>query len=659
MIRPDVDQGAVVRHVTELWRDCKNERVAKEVIWDECFRARNSQFGGTWNELQQYRSKRYLPVSNQAVENGKAQLMNGVIPHDEWFNVLGRTPDDDASAKPMTELLKWQHFKTNLESTIAEILDQALTCGNAPWAVVWAADINSVPDQAGHAEVMGKYAADVQSGNIPPDTPVPVAPQAEKVTYDGPVLKTCSIYDYVQERLRRGSSYPSRIVRSHQTKAHLLEWAEPSEFGHAIYENVADIGEVSAEQEASDSLVRGQHAEGGFTDIPKDAVELLEFWGDVILGGVLYKNHVAVVANRKTLIRFEPNPFAHGLPPWNMFGLRPRPNETYADGCLECALDLQDAINVRLNQVIDANNLTINTQFKAINDGTIDPNNFVSAPGIVHLVNDMRNLEPFPVPSEASLGFQELGFLLAQFAEATGVMKAFTTQDYKKTATEVSAVSGMVDGKFAYVVKHVERTLVSQILRMQIKLNQQLMEEAVWVRVVENTQQVPALDPFGQPMPVPMFEPILSRATRLKIAPEDITGEFDIYPVGAQWIANNQAALGALGQLVQTIGGIPPAAEAIRWDKLAGVMFRAARIPESWALIKSQQEIYFDRQQQYQMQLAQQASEAQYAAESKGPGRSGSSSGGKGVQSVAGVPGGGAPPASPGGQPTAGGPQTL
>ena len=150
--------------------------------------------------------------------------------------------------------------------------------------------------------------------------------------------------------------------------------------------------------------------------------------------------------------------------------------------------------------------------------------------------------------------------------------------------------------------------------------------------------------------------------TRLKIEPKDIQGEFDIYPVGAQWVSNNQAALGALSQMLQTLGGIPPAAEAIRWDSIARTMFRAARIPQSWNLIKSPQEISFDRQQQQQqqqMQLAAQAQQAQQAPGGGGSGRPPQNAGGGGVQSMAGVPGGGAPPPSPGGQPTPGGPQTM
>ena len=661
MIAEGTDQNTVATYVVDLWTRLKSERLIKEAIWDECFRAHNSQFGATWLQLKNYRSKRYLPASNQAVENVTSHVVQGVIPHDDWLQILGRTPDDDASTQPMAELLKWQHYKTHFESEFTNVIRQASICGQAPWSMTWTSNINSVPDQAGFADSMGKYAADVALGNISPETKVPVSPQMDKVSYDGPALQSCSIYDYVQDRQRAGSAYPGRIIRSHSDKAHLLEWAKPSEFGHSIYENVEDLNEQTTVTESSDSLVRAQHNSSGFVDNPKDAIELLEFWGDLVIDGKLYKNHVAVVANKKTLIRFEPNPFSHGLPPWNMFVLQPKPNETYGEGCLECALDLQDAINVRFNQVIDANSLAINNQFKAKNNGTIDPDNFISAPGMIHFVENMDDLQPLSMPSNSSLGFQEIGFLLAQFNEATNAMKAFTTADYQKSATEVGAISGMIDSRFAHMVKHIERTFVMPAIRMQMELNQQLMEESIWVRVVENQNQQQPMDQFGQPKPVPMFEPMIQPTTRLKIEPKDIQGEFDIYPVGAQWVSNNQAAMGALGQMLQVLGGIPPAAESIRWDKLASVMFRAARIPQSWNLIKTPQEISFDKQQQQQqqMQLAAQSSGQQPGQPQQGgPGPSNQQAGSPGVQSMAGIQSGGAPPTNPGSQQTPGGPQT-
>jgi hypothetical protein len=402
----------------------------------------------------------------------------------------------------------------------------------------------------------------------------------------------------------------------------------------------------------------------GFTDNPKDAIELLERWGDFVVETEegekkLFKNHVAVVANRKTLIRFEPNPNAHGLPPHQMFVLQPEPAETYGKGVLEPALGIQDAINVRLNQVIEANALVVNPQYLVRNDGTIDIDSFISAPGALHMVNDVNtSIAPLATPSNASLGFQEIGFLLAQFNEATNAMKAFTTADYQKSATEVAAMQGMANSRFAQMVKHIERTFVMIALRMQIQLNQQFMDEAMWIRVVNPTNVPPALDQFGQPKPVPAWD-FVDANGRMKVDPEQIQGEYDIYPMGAQWISNNQAAVGMFIQGLQTLGAIPAAQEHIKWDNVAQFFFQMSRIPQSWKLIKSQQEVYFDRFQQQQQQLAM---AAQQQALGLGPGGAGNDTpqqGGKGIGDMAGTPSGPSMPTSPGGQQSAGGPQTM
>lgn len=652
MILQGIDQHTLANWLVTQWRRMKDERVHKEAIWQECWLAYNSKFGDTWREIAEYRSKRYIPLSKLAIESVTSNLVQGVMPHDDWFNIMGRTPDDERGAKYMSALLKWQHFRTGWRKQFALGLKQAAIFGNVPWATLWKQDVRWVPDPEQHGENMGAYAASLEMGTaqagVPP--PVPLKPVRK---YDGPEFVIGNIFDFVIER-NPNDEYALRINRNFKTKAYLERMAEPDAMGYSIYENIDSINNENVYKESSDGLRQSIDAEMGFYNIPKERVELLEAWGDFEIDGETYHNHVLVVANRNTVIRFEPNPYAHGRIPWQMFVLQPDPIEVYGNGVLEPALGLQDVVNVRINQIIEGNALTVNPQLQVVNDGTIDLENFISAPGAIHLVSQIGNIAPLQMAGKPELGMQEIGFMMSQFNQSTGSMQSFSTENYQKSATEISAQAGMTNARAAESIRHIENSMVIPALEMQLELNQQMMDQATWIRVVEPQQDPNNIDPFtGMPRMYDQVGP-----APMQIAPDDIRGEFDIYPVGAGWVANNREALAQMIQLTQVIAQ-SPAAQVIKWNEFAKLAYEKANVRDAYRFIKSDQEIFFEQQQALAMQAQQ-----QMASAGSGQGGSGGPGGaprGRGVQSMAGSPG-----AQPGGgagtgmeQQTPGGPQRV
>ena len=332
-----------------------------------------------------------------------------------------------------------------------------------------------------------------------------------------------------------------------------------------------------------------------------------------------------------------------------MFTLIPEPNEVYGKGILEPVLGLQDVANVRMNQVIDANSLIVNPMLKVRNTGVIDFENFISAPGALHLVNDPDDITPLVIPDRSALGMNEIGFISAQFNDITGAMKAFSTENYQKSATEVSAVGGMLQSRFAEMVRHIEQTFAIPALEMQIQLNQGMMDEALWIRVVEPGPSQ-KMDPMTG-MPV-MYDPV--GPAPMLISPEDIRGELDIYPVGASWVANNQQQVAATIQLVQ-IFGQSPAAGVIKWNGLVKDMADLMKLRDSYKWIKTDAEIAYE-QQLMAMQNQQQMGQEGGPGGSGGPEGSSRSGGPQSMAGSAGAPIGGGAGQGPV-QQTAGGPQ--
>jgi len=231
-------------------------------------------------------------------------------------------------------------------------------------------------------------------------------------------------------------------------------------------------------------------------------------------------------------------------------------------------------------------------------------------------------------------------------------MQSFSTEDYQKSATEISAQAGMTNSRFSESIRHIESTFVVPALEMQLELNQQMMDQATWVRVVEPQFNPQDIDPMsGMPR---MYDPV--GPAPMQIAPDDIRGEFDIYPVGASWVANNREALAQMIQLTQVIAQ-SPAAQVIKWNEFAKLAYEKANVRDAYRFIKSDGELI--REWQMAMQAQQ-----QMGGTGSGPGGSGGpggASGGGGVQSVAGsqgAPTGGGAGTGPQ-QQTAGGPQRV
>ena len=647
MIVAGVDESKLVTYATEMWRRLKGERLTKEQIWYECWLAYNKKFGRTWAEIAEYRSRRYLPLSFQAVEAVGSQIASGVMPHGDWFSIQGRTPDDDDRAKLMTALLKYQHEKSGFRSKFAQdFVKSALVFGNVPWCVTWKTDWVNIPDVAALGENLANIHMMMEQGSE--ELPKPSTPQKAVKKYDGPDFKVGNIFDYVQERYYNDVAYAPRIIRSHKTKAYLQQYSVADENGDSLYSNVDKLTDGFSENEPSDFLKRSFEQQMGLIPAVNHMVELLECWGDFEIpsgiGGekTVYKNHVLVIGNRSTVLRFEPNPFMHGKCPWQMFTLFPIPNEIYGNGLLEPVLDLQDVANVRMNQVIEANALTVNPQFAVVQDGIIDTENFISAPGAIHAVAQQGNIQPLAVPNTSNIGMAEIGFVMSQFNDITGAMKAFSSENYQKSATEIAATSGMANARAAEMIRSFEQNCILPVLDMEVQLNQQLMEDATFIRITEPTNAPTAMDPnSGMPM---MPEGPMT----VRISPEDILGDFDSIATGATWVANNQQQIQLMIQATQAIAQ-SPAQSVIKWDEYARTLYQRMDVRDAWKFIKTPQEVQFEQQQAQQQQLAMAAAQQSMGGNGQGagPANAGASpmpTGMGGIQDMVGVPSGGMPP---------------
>jgi hypothetical protein len=617
MIIPEIDSSAVAGWASSWYSERKNERIMKERIWNECWLAYDCKFGETWADLEDYRSKRYLSLPWQMTESVTSNMVNGVMPSEDWFNILGRTPGDDSGSKLMQALLKWQHYRSGFRNEISEILKQAYIFGNVPIAVDWHEELLDIPDPDAFAAQMAQNQMLQAQGMPVPEAQSRQWPTKTVRKYDGPRIKGGNIFDYVQDMNPSNERMALRGMRFFRTIGYLKNMSNIDSNGYSLYENIEGLANETIFRESSDSLKMMTERQIGIAKMPKDMVELIQYEGDIeIPNGMgsttFYPNHILVVANRTTVIRFEPNPFYHGRPTWELFRLYEEPNELYGRGGIEPILGINDGIQCRYNQTIEANSLAVNPQFKYKEDGIFDPDQFISAPGMLHKVADpINNILPLQIPSEASLSWNEINFGINQLNLITGSSENFGGDP---SATQVSIQAGMSANRTRETLNHINYALLIPILEKEIALNQQLMDEATWVRIVSDTP--------GQANDPVTGLPFTIQPQQFQVSPEDIVGAYDVIAVGANQTSQNVQKSKDLLQ-VTTLIAQSPFANAIKGPEFVNEVYRMGGFFDAWKFIKTPEEIQLEQQQQFNQQLRLKGSgmgQKGSGAEGSGPG---------------------------------------
>lgn len=627
MIKPGVDKDAVVQHVVSTWDRLKKERIMKEDRWNECRLAAEAEFGKTWKELANYRSKRFIPISSMALDNVSSKFCQMLFPSDDWFKANGRTPDDKAGAILMESLSKYQMAKVGLRSKLARLIYLICQYGNYPYCVKWRRDTITVPAPEDMQQAM--ESAIGEDGTL--DLASMDLPRKEASLYEGPDLIIGNIFDFVVERNPDDDLYFTRAHRFYRTKEYLEATNEPDEYGNTMYEGVADLVNEARLRETSDSYLLQSTIATGLLQDQTEAVEIIEMWGNFHVrsqdGQIQsYKNMRAVVGNRRVLMAFEENPYAHGRVPWNMGQYGPAGDHVYSYGVLERNLGLQDDVNVRSNQIIDAHALSLNQVWKYKEDGVLDVENLISAPGNAIAVRDMDNLQPVQFADFTSAGMQEVAFMLDQFNRSTGAQLPMLEQKGGGSATQSAITAQAAQARDTEVARYLEHTVLRPILEQWFALNQQFIDDDQVIRVTGDAVTQGIVDE-DTGMAIEPTGPVT-----IKISPDQIAGQFDVTPVGVSQMAATQQEAANLMQFVQFMSQGPLAAW-IKPRKLISVVAKKMKIDDAWEFVKTEQEMMLEQQQ---MAMAN----PQQAPGAPGPGGQGS-------------------PEGPAAGPKSGGPKTL
>lgn len=511
----------VVSRVTEL----KTNRRELEEKWINCLEAYGSKLDQAWaaRAREDNRSARYLSLTWDAVENITAQLMAMLFPNERWFTVEpgrrgGFVVSDDQDAPKIEHLLRYQHDQMAFVGSMRRMIKWLVITGNCPWSMCWKKE-NAV-DYPAYAQAMNDWlnrqtAAMVQynqqlemlaqqgdimaAQGLPPPPPPPAPPYepqppgAFNVMYEGPQLIIGDPFNFVIDDRANDERTCFRAVQTWRSKAYLQHLAETDETGYAVYENLDQVQD--AERHKDDYFSRNPQMAAAFgVQLPDDAsVSLIEACGDFELplddqsGETKFiRSWTAVVANNRTLLKFEPTHLWTSTPHIQLAKLIDIPGQVYGGGLVENTLGLTDATNVRFNQILDAAAVAINPETKVFDDGVYDPEHAESGPGAQHIVGDINNLQPLQKNLQGlSLAFTEIGLLMALVQQMFRSPNAGASQRGDNSATRTARDTSVMGGSLQDMARYIEEHALVPVLEMQLQHSQQYLDEEIVVKIVQ------------------------------------------------------------------------------------------------------------------------------------------------------------------------------
>ncbi len=470
-------QRELASSVAGDFRRWKQSRVRLESKWRECWEAYlcevKSLYADPVDETVGL-SQVARPVLYEAVEAIHANLLNALFPANErFFSVAGKSESDHQNAQVIEEFLRGKLEDANFIEKYAMFLKQAVVIGNTVAAVPWRKQsrIRRVEQPVQLFGVTVGYQRVVR----------------EDVVYNGPEFEVLDMFDFLIDpnatnfRQAKVIHKVDRSLRELKSNAayHNLDQLNPVKDGFAT--DLGDANKASKRRAFGLDELPLEHSTSN-----ADQVKVLEAWGDFVIGDQVFCNYVCAIANEKTVIRFEPNPYDCGLKPFIFTGFIPVPNEIYGIGAIEKSLGLQHVINTLTNQKLDVINLSINNPFTyLINDDVFDPDTMVTRPGALIPVKDHDTLRPIQYLNDFTVAFTEIADLKSEIQEATGALKYFVGGDslQGRTATEVNALVNGGTQKFSSFLSHLEKTSLEPFLRIVFENAKQFIQETENFRV--------------------------------------------------------------------------------------------------------------------------------------------------------------------------------
>lgn len=222
---------------------------------------------------------------------------------------------------------------------------------------------------------------------------------------------------------------------------------------------------------------------------PDGMVCLFERWGDFYLNGKLYRNHILVYSNDRTLHWFGPNYYDHQEKPFSISPFISIPGSLYGKTSITDAIPMMHAVDTLVNQALDIISVTANApnlynpgdaalqayiqKHQTIRPGAFIPSNNPAA--VVPLRGDLAGLQVI------NSSMTQLGEFMRNVTGGVPYATGGITQSEQRTLGEVEILASATNSRFQSTLQTYERYRLQRFVLQEFENYRQYMSEEVEV----------------------------------------------------------------------------------------------------------------------------------------------------------------------------------
>lgn len=468
-------QNKIVDQYIKKFTSWEAWRKPFEDVWDEIYRL---YMNSKDKRKTPTRSNITVPVAFQIIEAAVPKIVNTIFASQiEFFEVIPTNPEDQEFAQVIQLLLSYQLAQADFFVKFMDFTKQLLMYGTSYFKVYWKVKRQWVwerkPVREENFSILGfKMGSRITGWE---------EEKSYKVIEKRPEIDVIDILDIFPDPEARNEKEGQGIFIRSWMNINDVKQMGKGQF--PVYANT-DSPDIKPDK-ASYSASRNQRlAARGASDpsvADADQIEILEYWGQYDLDEDGIKEEVYLVfANRKVLLKAEPNPFHHQKRPILRTVLFPIPMEWYGMGLIEPVISNIHELWTLRRQRIDNINMIINRMWKVNSIADVDLDTLVSVPNGIVITDDMNAVEPLETPNVTADAYNEAGIVQSDIENATAPRSMQGTPEsgrLGRTARGAQLIITQALEKFGTAIKLIEEMAIKRTLRMFHQLNLQFIDD--------------------------------------------------------------------------------------------------------------------------------------------------------------------------------------
>lgn len=445
------NEKKIVDTIVEKYRVLYDARLNQinetNAIRDEIYQRKS--FIDTGKENQNYKIFR-LPELTELALSIKAHLYENIYKTPEsMFDCQGEDEVSQANAAAQKAMLVNAFSKMRFQVEAEKMTDCLVESGEAVFFIGWKKQVKRVRRKKTLLEKLqdnilsgfnamfgGLELAKLEFEKLQKSSKHYV--EYDKLIYEGPVIKCIDNLEFVFDPFKSDDlENADMIYRTHKTYDEII-----SDKTYTLSTDAKNDLKTNDKE----GYRRDEHQikkDGDETKDKNNTVELLEFYGDVKIGEKLIKNYLIVIADKKHIIKFEPNPYIHK--PFVYGNIIEDPDTHRGVSLLRFAKSLNDISSEILSKQVYAMGLVVNPPWLTP-EKMLEKNVTLKEGAVIEYKADKLSASPLRPErldfSKAMIGFEFISFFKSLIERVTGVFKNMVgaEEQRQKTATETQAV---------------------------------------------------------------------------------------------------------------------------------------------------------------------------------------------------------------------------